>query len=154
MDEIEKLIDELEEYPEIFLTGAEKGIKKAAVKIQTAAKLLAPVDTGRLRNSITVQTEKTLSEATATVGTNVKYAPYMEFGTGSVGAASKKELPPDLNIKYTSKKFWVYKDEKGEFKRSHGNPAKPFLYPAIKEVEPDIEKYVVEAIREEIDKNA
>lgn len=41
------------------------------------AKRLCPVDTGRLRNSIT----HTQSENTAYVGTNVEYAPYVEMGT-------------------------------------------------------------------------
>lgn len=41
------------------------------------AKRLCPVDTGRLRNSITHTTE----ENTAYVGTNVEYAPYVEMGT-------------------------------------------------------------------------
>lgn len=41
------------------------------------AKALCPVDTGRLRNSITHQVDgKTLM-----VGTNVEYAPYVELGT-------------------------------------------------------------------------
>jgi len=45
---------------------------------QTAASV-APVDTGRLKNSITsaVDTE----EQVAYIGTNVEYAPYQEFGT-------------------------------------------------------------------------
>lgn len=36
------------------------------------------VDTGRLRNSITHDIE---DKNTAVIGTNVKYAPYVEFGT-------------------------------------------------------------------------
>ena len=47
------------------------------------AKRLAPVDTGRLRNSISHTVEGT--EA-AVVGTNVEYAPYVELGTSKTGA--------------------------------------------------------------------
>lgn len=36
------------------------------------------VDTGRLRNSVTHQV---ISETAVAVGTNVEYAPYVEFGT-------------------------------------------------------------------------
>lgn len=41
------------------------------------AKRLCPVDTGRLRNSIS----HTHDENSAYIGTNVEYAPYVEFGT-------------------------------------------------------------------------
>lgn len=41
------------------------------------AKRLCPVDTGRLRNSIT----HTHDDEAAYIGTNVEYAPYVEFGT-------------------------------------------------------------------------
>lgn len=41
------------------------------------AKALCPVDTGRLRNSITHQ----MDGKTLMVGTNVEYAPYVELGT-------------------------------------------------------------------------
>ena len=45
----------------------------------STAASVAPVDTGRLKNSITsaVSTE----EQAAYIGTNVEYAPYQEFGT-------------------------------------------------------------------------
>ena len=43
------------------------------------AKLMCPVDTGRLRNSITNQID--LQENAVYIGTNVEYAPYVELGT-------------------------------------------------------------------------
>lgn len=43
------------------------------------AKGYAPVDTGRLRNSISHQSVP--DEEAVYVGTNVEYAPYQEFGT-------------------------------------------------------------------------
>lgn len=47
-------------------------------KAESYAKKLCPVDTGRLRNSITHQQ---YDERTEVVGTNVEYAPYVELGT-------------------------------------------------------------------------
>lgn len=41
------------------------------------AKAITPVDTGRLRNSISHAAAKDA----AYIGTNVEYAPYVEFGT-------------------------------------------------------------------------
>jgi HK97 gp10 family phage protein len=42
------------------------------------AKRLCPVDTGRLRGSIT---HTQMDEDTEVIGTNVEYAPYVELGT-------------------------------------------------------------------------
>lgn len=44
-----------------------------------AAVLNCPVDTGNLRSSIN---GKVIDETLGRVGTNVEYAPYVEFGTG------------------------------------------------------------------------
>ena len=53
-------------------------IKRTAFAIEAEAKTLAPVDTGLLRNSIQTNIE---APTKATIGTNVEYAPYQEFGT-------------------------------------------------------------------------
>lgn len=47
-------------------------------KAESYAKKLCPVDTGRLRNSITHQQ---MDENTEVIGTNVEYAPFVELGT-------------------------------------------------------------------------
>lgn len=49
----------------------------------------APVDTGRLKNSI--ESAVVESEQAAYIGTNVEYAPYQEFGT-SKGVTGKHFL--------------------------------------------------------------
>lgn len=54
-------------------------VKRSALNIEGGAKRRAPVDTGRLRNSIThVIAEGGLK---ARIGTNVEYAAHVEFGT-------------------------------------------------------------------------
>lgn len=53
-------------------------IRKTGFSIEARAKTLCPVDTGRLRNSITTRIDGPLK---VTVGTNVEYAQYQEFGT-------------------------------------------------------------------------
>ena len=58
-----------------------KALAKFAVRVSTSAKRLAPVDTGRLRSSITFELGKDGGDIVARVGTNVHYAPYLEFGT-------------------------------------------------------------------------
>lgn len=53
------------------------GLTAAAMVVQGQAVLLCPVDTGRLRQSINYR----VSNTEAAIGTNVEYAPYVEFGT-------------------------------------------------------------------------
>lgn len=52
-------------------------IGKTAYKIERDAKRACPVDTGRLRGSISTN----LGNLEAEIGTNVEYAPFVEFGT-------------------------------------------------------------------------
>ena len=63
--------------------SARKGLERGAKKIQKNAKLLTPVDTGNLRNSIKTKSETTQDGASAEVFTNMEYAAYVEFGTRS-----------------------------------------------------------------------
>lgn len=64
----------------VFQAAMEQGVRKAAKMIGMQAernvKALTPVDSGRLRGSITHESDSN----TAYIGTNVKYAPYVEFG--------------------------------------------------------------------------
>lgn len=101
----------------------ERGLLRAGNKIRNKAVLLCPVDTGELRNSIQV---KKTAPLTVAVGTNKEYAPYVEFGTGTQG---------DPAVPHTTKEYWRYQDENGEWHTSHGQPAQPFLRPAIDEEE-------------------
>lgn len=55
--------------------------RRATLMVQRAAKLLAPVNTGRLRASITPQVSIHGRVIRGTVGTNVKYGPFVELGT-------------------------------------------------------------------------
>lgn len=55
------------------------GLEACGTVAETYAKKDAPVDTGRLRNSIGHDVDK--EEPAAYIGTNVEYAPYQEFGT-------------------------------------------------------------------------
>lgn len=65
------------------LTGArrEKG-DPIARRVVNRAKVLAPVDTGRLRASIRMESRRTFTFKTVwTIGSDVEYAPYVNDGT-------------------------------------------------------------------------
>ena len=71
---------------EQVLSALEKGIKNGLEAIgltaETYAKKATPVDTGRLRNSISHAVD---GEAVY-IGSNVEYAPYVELGTSRAKA--------------------------------------------------------------------
>jgi HK97 gp10 family phage protein len=56
-------------------------LARRAVKVDREAKHLCPVDTGRLRSSITNQLATDERGLLALIGTNVDYAIYQELGT-------------------------------------------------------------------------
>lgn len=72
---------EVEDHTEEVLDGIRQAKARALEKIgltaEGYAKRLCPVDTGRLRNSITHDTD----DEAAYIGTNVEYAVYVEMGT-------------------------------------------------------------------------
>lgn len=74
------------------------------------------VDTGALRNSVT---HKVVGRD-CYIGTNIEYAPYIEFGTG-VYYPGGRRTP------------WVWTDRDGNKHLTDGMPAKPFLKPAVTE---------------------
>lgn len=61
-------------------------ISKSVILIQGKAKDKAPVDTGRLQNSIVFEVKKTKKGYTGKVGTSLEYAPYVEMGTSRMNA--------------------------------------------------------------------
>lgn len=71
---------------DLFLNALPEQVEQAmeAVGLQAErhAKEECPVDTGRLRNSIS----HSASGNSAYIGTNVEYAPYVEMGTSRMGA--------------------------------------------------------------------
>ena len=92
-----------------------KALEDIGGMMERYAKLLCPVDTSRLRNSISHQVEGN----TVAVGTNVEYAPYLEFGTGQFAENGGRPTP------------WRYQDDKGNWHTTSGNKPQPFLRPSV-----------------------
>lgn len=102
-----------------FLSAAERATARALEiiggKAETYAKGLCPVDTGRLRNSITHTTQ---GGNVAVIGSNVTYAPYVELGTGR-----NYSPPPE----------WIENNAPRGHGTSGGQKPQPYLRPAILE---------------------
>lgn len=105
------------------LKAKEEDIEKALETIGKVAvryaKELCPVDTGNLRNSISHEVD--MSDNSVAIGTNIKYAPYVEFGIGKFAEGGDGRPTP-----------WAYQDPKtGEWIWTHGSKPQPYLRPAI-----------------------
>lgn len=72
-----------------------RDLERRAIRVETAAKHLCPVDTGRLRSSITHQMNSDSAGLYVDIGTNVEYAIYQELGTRRMPA--HPYLRPALN---------------------------------------------------------
>ena len=71
-----KITDNSDEFIEILKSRIPVTLEACGLQAERSAKLLCPVDTGRLRNSITHATK----EQTVYIGTNVEYAASVETG--------------------------------------------------------------------------
>lgn len=77
-----ELKDNSEEVKSAMESALARALEKIGLVAEGYAKRLCPVDTGRLRNSITHADD---GEAEY-IGTNVEYAPYVELGTSRTRA--------------------------------------------------------------------
>lgn len=111
-----------------------QALYKAALVIERDAKMLCPVDTGDLKRSITAKDDG-FNEAS--VGTNVHYAPYVEFGTGLF--SSKGDGRKDR---------WSYQDAEGKWHSTIGQYPQPYMHPAFMNNIETVKREVLEAVRE------
>lgn len=101
---------------EEFQTACLRALEKCGLTAEAYAKLLCPVDTGNLRNSITHQVVE--SEDAVYIGSASEYAAYVELGTGKYYPGGRPTP-------------WVYQDAQGNWHLTHGQRAQPYLKPAV-----------------------
>lgn len=65
-------------------SAIQAALEMMGLQCENYTKLLCPVDTGRLRNSYTHDVRT--GEEAVYIGTNVEYAPYVEYGTSRMDA--------------------------------------------------------------------
>ncbi|MEY3186220.1 MAG: hypothetical protein RL675_39 [Bacteroidota bacterium] len=100
-----------------------------------SAKNLAPVDTGRLRASISLKKDQFMSYQLVA---QTKYAAYHEFGTGELYQAPEYPEWEDLASKFKGKKI-----------RPVNIPARPFMRPSILAYWPKFKERVIQILKDE-----
>jgi len=127
-----------------------EAMQQAVLLVHGQAKELCPVDTGNLRSSIHPKVIIQGNSITGKVYTNVNYAPYVEFGTGSVGQGTYPNPKVSLSYRDTP---WIYTPDGGEtFYKTSGQVAQPFLYPAITQNKTRITNMLKTALKNDVKK--
>lgn len=141
--------------------------RKSISLVQEAAKNGCPSETGELRDSIYTQEENKQDTTTWECYTNKEYNFYVEFGTGPKGQANHEGISPDVDVAYTQNPWWIHESqideavaEKYHFPKSEtkdgvfylcfGQPARPYMYPALKNNEDEISKIFAEHTKKQI----
>ena len=143
------MIEGIEEYLAKLTSMAEiedemfQSVDQCGEFVRDDARLRVPVDTGDLRKSIDHTTRKENGEIVSEIHTNSDHAVYVEFGTGPVGAANHDVTSPEVSVMYSQEKWkgvipgLVTDTDKG-IRYIAGQPAQPYLYPAIRDNEDQI----------------
>lgn len=131
----------------------EKAVRKETLRVQRNAVLLCPVNHGELRQSIKTKVETTEGMVIGTTYTNNKHAVFVEFGTGPVGQDNHEGISPEVNPIYSQSGWWfpgdkitpqdaekyhwpsMTTDDGKTLYFTQGQPAHPFMYPALKGIE-------------------
>lgn len=159
---LEKKFDNLSD------VNLKKPVGQAISMVQGAAKEKCRSVSGELRSSIyTSVAEVGDGVVRGTCYTNKEYAPYVEFGTGQKGQANHNGISPDVAVAYSQSPWWIHESQidkemaeryhffyidtpNGRFYQSSGQPAQPFMYPALKDNEDDATDIMAKAIRRQL----
>lgn len=151
-----------------------RGVERAMKTVQADAKIFCPGNTGELQQSIMTTVEGTSDYVIGKCYTDKRYAPYVEFGTGPVGEANHQGISPTIEPSYVQHgwgipayaidrndavekyhfKEGVYEDSNGFqylYYYTNGQPAHPFMYPALKDNEEKVTDQIAEACRKDME---
>lgn len=161
--QFERILDKMS------LVDLHKAVSRSIHLVQSEAKMQCPVHDGELRASIYTDTkfDRESETVSATCYTNKEYAPYVEFGTGPKGQANHEGVSPEIAIYYTQSPWWIHESQidariadtyhwffidtpQGRFYQCTGQAAQPFLYPALKNQEEEIERIFAEGIMSQL----
>lgn len=138
----------------------------AASRLQSSAKHSSGELAGSIKHEVVVDAS---GKVVGRVWSDKDTAIYSEFGTGPVGEASKKDLPPGITPVYSQERWFIpankvmidleavygiprvtIKDQ--DFFVTRGQPARPWLYPSLKEVEERAPSILADYVKEGLKK--
>jgi phage gpG-like protein len=132
---LQGVINELKKEGGRIAQDVDDELSAGMVMMERSAKRLAPVDTGRLRSSITASRVEFL---TWELVAQVDYAAYVEFGTGGKEFV---KIPPGLES-YAA-------NFKGKGIRKVNLPARPYFFPSVFAYNIEIAKGIKDILKRE-----
>lgn len=147
----------------------ERLVRNQVVYVQAEAKSSIQSDSGQLKGSIHAMVDREGGMIVGTVYTNESYAAYVEMGTGPKGEANHSGISPAVNPAYTQSPWWIHESQidkglaeryhwfyietdDGRFYRCTGQPAQPYMYPALKNNEDKVARNMENALKRELRK--
>lgn len=143
-------------------------IKQATeLRIASSVKYSSGELLGSFKNEVVINAQ---GKIVGRVWSDKEQAMYREFGTGPIGQASQKDLPEGVTPVYSTSAWFIPAEKTGvdleavygiprisiqgkDFFLTRGQPARPALYPSLKEIveqAPDIYKENVQKRLEEL----
>ena len=144
-----------------------KAIEKGITLVQENAQAECPVHDGELEGSIYIDINMKEESVEGICYTDKEYAHFVEFGTGPKGQENHEGISPDVAVAYTQSPWWIHESQidrevaekyhffgidtpQGRFYQCTGQPAKPFLYPALKNNEEEVARIVREELQKQL----
>ena len=122
------IIKRLEASPQKMMDESKLIIDAAVIEIAAKAKQVVPVKTNALKNSIRHSKYQPGKGASVSAGNvNVRYAPYVEFGTGT-----RFQIPVYPNVNMADLEAYALTFKKS--KKVIGVPYRPYMFSAYSEV--------------------
>lgn len=141
----------LSKFNNIAKMDLKKTMVQATKVVHAQAKNLAPVDTGNLAGSIHMGVKAKANKIEGRIFTNLEYAPFVEFGTGSNGNGTYPYKVKGLNLSYRDT-AWVYSDGE-KFYHTNGQVAQPYMYPALKQNKKYIRRLFKDGVHTQLKRN-
>lgn len=125
---VDAIIKRFDAAPQKMMDESKLIIDAAVIEIAAKAKQQVPVKTGALRASIRHAKYQPGKGASVSAGnTNIRYAPYVEFGTGT-----RFQIPVYQNVNMADLEAYALTFKKS--KKVIGVPYRPYMFSAYSEV--------------------
>lgn len=144
-----------------------RGVGQGVSLVQEYAKNKCPANYGELRDKIYTEVKEENGVMRGFCFTDVDHGTYVEFGTGPRGQENHAEISPEVTPAYVMSPWWIHESDisretaekyhffyidtpEGRFYQCTGQPAHPFLYPALKNNEEEVTKIFLDSVRRQL----
>ena len=134
---LDELMLKLDGIPDDVNGARGRASNEIAAIMRERASLRVPVDTGALKQSTNTEIIPTAEGMDITLGTNLHYAPYVEFGTGTRGSdAGRTDGDHGADVYYVVER--------------RGQRAQPYIRPALYDNESNLRAILQREIDKEL----